>query len=102
MIPLSRPRAVARLTHNDITMLALPDASAFPRRARPQVQSVLFGSCCKHERSAMSTTPFFAGRSFNPEILRCMGTAYEAACTELGLKDRDDPITQIVAERVVI
>ena len=41
------------------------------------------------------------GRSFDPEMLRCMGDAFEAACKKLGLNDKDDPFTQLVAERVI-
>jgi hypothetical protein len=45
--------------------------------------------------------PYLNGRSFDPEMLKCMGSAFEAACKQLGLKDKSDPITEILAERVI-
>ena len=41
------------------------------------------------------------GRSFDPETLKCMGSAFDAACKKLGITDKTDPLTQLVAERVV-
>jgi hypothetical protein len=49
----------------------------------------------------MPITPFLAGRSFEPETLKCMGEAFETVREKLGLKDRTDPFCQIVAEKVM-
>jgi hypothetical protein len=39
--------------------------------------------------------------SFGPEEIEAMTAAYEAALLELGLTDRDDPITEFVASAIV-
>jgi hypothetical protein len=49
----------------------------------------------------MLLKPDIDGRSFDPETLKCMGSAFEAACTKLGLNGKDDPLTQLVAERII-
>lgn len=49
----------------------------------------------------MPFTPYLHGRSFDPDTLKCMGSAFDAACKQLGLIDRTDPLTQLVAESVI-
>jgi hypothetical protein len=39
--------------------------------------------------------------TFGPEELERLVTAYEETLRALGLKDRSDPITQFVAEKIV-
>jgi hypothetical protein len=39
--------------------------------------------------------------SFGPDDLKAMGEAFEAARTKLGLLDLKDPLTDIVARRIV-
>jgi hypothetical protein len=39
--------------------------------------------------------------AFGPEQISCMTTAYEDALRELGLVDRSDPITEIVAKKII-
>ena len=39
--------------------------------------------------------------SFGPEEIERLVTAYEQTLQTLGLKDRSDPITQLVAEKVI-
>jgi hypothetical protein len=38
---------------------------------------------------------------FDPETIEIMTTAYERARTTLGLVDRSDPLTEIVAKKVI-
>jgi hypothetical protein len=40
-------------------------------------------------------------RSFEPHELEVMNEALAAALAKLGLKDRDDPLVEIVARRIV-
>jgi hypothetical protein len=49
----------------------------------------------------MPITPFLAGQVFEPETLRNMGMAFEAACHKLGLTIRHDPATALVARAIV-
>jgi hypothetical protein len=42
-----------------------------------------------------------ANGSFGPGEVKAMTAAYEAALLDLGLVDRDDPITEIVATAIV-
>jgi len=39
--------------------------------------------------------------TFGPEELERLVTAYEETLRALGLKDRSDPITQLVAEKII-
>ena len=40
--------------------------------------------------------------SFDPETLKCIRQAFDAACQKLSLTDKVDPFTRIVAERVIL
>jgi hypothetical protein len=45
----------------------------------------------------MAIYRLIAKGSFGPEEIKAMTATYEAALLDLGLVDRDDPITEIVA-----
>ena len=45
----------------------------------------------------MPFTPHVRGRAFDPETLRCMGAAFDAASARLGLKGEDDLFTRALA-----
>ncbi len=49
----------------------------------------------------MPITPFLAGQAFGPEAIQTMSDAYLRACKRLGLSDRADPATELVALRVI-
>jgi hypothetical protein len=49
----------------------------------------------------MPITEFLDGHSFDPETRRVMGVALEMARATLGLADRTDPITEILAKRII-
>ena len=49
----------------------------------------------------MAIYRLIANGSFGPEEIEAMTAAYEAALLDLGLVDRDDPITEIVAKAIV-
>ena len=50
----------------------------------------------------MPLTPYLDGREFDPETLKCIREAFDAACKNLSLTDMEDPFTRIVAERVIL
>ena len=41
------------------------------------------------------------GSVFGPETIEVMSAAYEGVCKTLGLADRTDPITQLVAKKII-
>jgi hypothetical protein len=41
------------------------------------------------------------GMSFDEQSVRAMTAAYEALLIELGLTDRTDPLTEIVASKII-
>jgi hypothetical protein len=41
------------------------------------------------------------GMAFDEHDVKAMTTAYEAILSELGLTDRNDPLTEIVARKVI-
>jgi hypothetical protein len=45
--------------------------------------------------------PFLRGQAFDPETVEAMGTALVTACESLGLRDRNDAITNLVAEKII-
>ena len=49
----------------------------------------------------MAIYRLIANGSFGPAEIKAMTAAYEAALLDLGLVDRDDPITEIVATAIV-
>jgi hypothetical protein len=49
----------------------------------------------------MPITPFLAGLDFDAEATRAMGLAFKKACAALGLADRSDPLTTMVADKII-
>jgi hypothetical protein len=49
----------------------------------------------------MPITPFLRGQAFDPELVAAMGEAFTDTCKALGLTDRDDPITELVAQHII-
>jgi hypothetical protein len=39
--------------------------------------------------------------SFGPDEITCMAAGYECALRELGLADRQDPITEVIAKKII-
>jgi hypothetical protein len=38
---------------------------------------------------------------FSPEQIECLATAYESALRQIGLVDRSDPMTELVAKSII-
>lgn len=49
----------------------------------------------------MPITPFLRGQAFDPELVEAMGLAFSNTCDALGLTERSDPITKLVAEKII-
>lgn len=49
----------------------------------------------------MPITPFLRGQAFDPETIQNMADAFTAACRDIGLNDRDDKLTALVARQVI-
>ena len=49
----------------------------------------------------MPLTPFLKENTFDPETIKAMSAAFEAVCEALRLTPRSDPITEIVARKVI-
>ena len=39
--------------------------------------------------------------SFGPDAVKCMTEAYECVLKELRLNDRDDPVTELIAAKII-
>jgi hypothetical protein len=52
-------------------------------------------------QSAMTIYPVLQDTSFGPEELSTLGTAYERTLAALGLTDRQDPMTELVARKLL-
>ena len=46
-------------------------------------------------------TPFLQGQAFDPETVQAMTNALAMTREALGLSDRDDAMTQLVAEKII-
>jgi hypothetical protein len=49
----------------------------------------------------MPMQKFLDGEAFDPETIQSMGEALTGACSALGLVDRDDPATRLVATKII-
>lgn len=49
----------------------------------------------------MPITPFLTGHPFDQEAIDRMSTAFLAVCGKLGLADRADPMTEVVARKII-
>ena len=49
----------------------------------------------------MPITPFLRYETFDPETIESVSGAFLQACKALGLSDRADPITEVVARHII-
>lgn len=49
----------------------------------------------------MAIYGYLQNSGFDPEAVKIMTAAYEAVRVRLGLTDRNDPLTQLVAKKVI-
>lgn len=49
----------------------------------------------------MPITPFLRGQAFDPDTVEVLGKAFVTTCEALGLVDREDAMTQLVAEKII-
>src|SRR5262249_15478767 len=52
-------------------------------------------------KASASITPFLQAQAFDPETVQAMANALVTRCEALGLSDRDDAMTQLVAEKII-
>jgi hypothetical protein len=54
------------------------------------------------KRTAIEPTiPFLRSQAFDPETVEAMGKALLTTCEALGLSDRNDAMTKLVAEKII-
>jgi hypothetical protein len=46
-------------------------------------------------------SPFLQGKVFDPELLPTLNAVFVDVCARLGLTDKDDPATRLVAEKII-
>jgi hypothetical protein len=56
---------------------------------------------CTRNLGAMDTKRLLGDTAFEPDDIVRMTSAYNLALRELGLVDRDDPLTETVAKKVI-
>jgi hypothetical protein len=49
----------------------------------------------------MPITPFLRNQEFDPDAVEAMASAFTKICRSLGLSNRADPMTEIVARRII-
>jgi hypothetical protein len=49
----------------------------------------------------MPIRPYLQGQAFDPDTVRVMGAAFEKVCRQLGILDKHDAVTKIVARTVI-
>jgi hypothetical protein len=52
-------------------------------------------------KTSARITPLLQGQAFDPETVQAMAYALVMTCKALGLSDRDDAMTQLVAEKII-
>lgn len=66
--------------------------------SRPKIQ---FPKKERNGGSVMPITPFLQdGHFFDLDHVKAMSEAFTQVCEDLGLKERDDPLTRLVARRI--
>src|SRR5882757_2143572 len=68
--------------------------------AVPSIRMRQQGTGCKHG-VPVAIYRLLQKLAFGPEDISRMSAAYEEALLRLGLNDREDPLTEIVARRIV-
>ena len=53
------------------------------------------------QRPLMPITPFLKNQAFGPDQIPAINEAFLKACARLGLSDRTDPATELVASKVI-
>jgi hypothetical protein len=48
-----------------------------------------------------SITPFLRSQALDPETVEAMGNVFATTCKALGLSNRDDAMTKLVAEKII-
>src|SRR5215472_3533775 len=51
-------------------------------------------------KASAPITPFLRGQAFDPETIDAMAEAFATTCEALGLSNRDDDMTKLVAETI--
>ena len=54
-----------------------------------------------NRKASAPITPFLQDQAFDPETVQAMANALVTTCEALGLSDRDDAMTQLVAEKII-
>jgi hypothetical protein len=49
----------------------------------------------------MAMYRMISSRSFGPDVIAAMTAAYELALTNLGMVDRNDPVSELVAKSII-
>jgi hypothetical protein len=49
----------------------------------------------------MAVHPMISSRSFGPDMIEGMTDAYKRALTNLGMADRNDPVTELIAKSII-
>ena len=52
-------------------------------------------------KASTPITPFLRGQAFDPETVEAMAKAFVTTCAALGLSNRDDAMTNLVAETII-
>ena len=52
-------------------------------------------------KASAPITPFLRGQAFDPETVDAMAKAFVTTCEALGLSNRDDSMTELVAETII-
>jgi len=58
-------------------------------------------SVCSVGDAQMPISPFLQGRAFDAETTKAMGAALQSACATLGLSDKTDRVTELVAKEII-
>jgi len=68
------------------------------RRGHPAVRTIL-GE--RDGQAIMASYPISSSGLFDPDAVIALTDAYAHACAALGLADRSDPLTEIIAKKVI-
>ena len=86
-----------RWTFNELSHFS----SSVYRKPRPACPGPKIRTLASHQAMSINHLLLNEQRSFGPEEVRVLATAFDAALLELGLVDRSDPAVLLVAKRIM-
>jgi hypothetical protein len=79
----------------------LPFNLRYTRNSTEKNEHPVYRNSCNVNVGGMAIYRILQNSPMGPEEIRCLEKAYEQTLRTIGLKDRNDPITQMIAKKII-